>query len=172
MNLKPSARRSHLRKEISGALPRHLWPSLYELQELEHSSGVREAIISVRQFRKGTKGNLISLADLLSPRLQTHPIHTQEEFEEELLRTGRIPKGRPGRPRKDQEAAQIIRLKEDGKSWGEIARKLKKSPEACRQLVRRRLAEMEAENERIEAQIERMKAEVKRLEAELQSKTD
>jgi hypothetical protein len=151
MNLKiGDPQRSLLIKEIGDVLPRNLWDSLVELLTLEHRCGIRDAVASIRQFREKRGKGPNSLANLFYsvPR-------DLELFEEYLLREGRIPKGRPGRPRKDQEADQIICLKEEGRSWAQIARKLKKTPDACRQLVRRRLSELEVENKRLKAEIER-----------------
>jgi len=156
MNLKVGApQRSLLTKKIEDVLPRDHWASLGELLILEHSRGIRFAVASIRQFREKRGIGPNSFANLFYsvPR-------DMELFEECLLRTGRVPKGRPGRPRKDQESDQIILLKGEGKSWAQIARKLKKSPDACRQLVRRRISEMEAENKRMRAEIERLEAEI------------
>ncbi len=148
--------RSLLMNEIGDALPRDRWPSLGELLILEHRRGIRDAVASIRRFREKRGKGPNSLANLFYsvPR-------DLELFEDHLLGEGRIPKGRPGRPRKDQETDQIILLKVEGKSWAQIARKLNKTPDACRQLARRRLSEMEAENKQMRAEIERMEAEIK-----------
>lgn len=141
MNLKTGEpQRSLLMKEVGDVLPRGLWPSLAELLHLEHGRGVRDAVASIRQFRerRGKGPNSLANSFYSVPR-------DLELFEEALLSEGRIPKGRPGRPRKDREADQIIRLKEEGRSWAQIARKLNKTPDACRQLFRRRLSELEVE---------------------------
>jgi hypothetical protein len=148
--------RSLLMKQVGDALPRDLWPSLGELLILEHNRGIRDAVASIRQFREKRRKCPNSLANLLYsvPR-------DLELFEEYLLRAGRIPKGRPGRPRKDQEADQIIDLKVAGKSWAQIARKLKRKPDACRKLFQRRLSELEVENKRLKAEIERRERELR-----------
>jgi hypothetical protein len=161
MSLKiANPQRSLLMNKIGDVLPREHWPSLRELLILEHMRGIRDAVASIRQFREKRGKGPNSLANLFYsvPR-------DLELFEEYLSKEGRIPKGRPGRPRKDKEADQILLLKVKGKSWAHIARKLKKSPDACRQLVRRRLSEMEAENKHLKAQIERREKELKERSA-------
>jgi hypothetical protein len=45
---------------------------------------------------------------------------------------------RPGRPRKDAEANEAMRLKAQGKSYAEIARVQKSTPEAIRRLIKSR----------------------------------
>jgi hypothetical protein len=155
MNVKiGDPQRSLLMNKIREVLPRDLWPALVELLTSEHRRGIRAAVTSIRQFRekKGRGPNA------LASRLYSVP-RDMELFEAYLLREGRTRKGRPGRPRKDQEADQIIRLKEEGNSWAQIARKLKKTPDACRQLFRRRLSELEAENKRLQTEIKRLEKE-------------
>ncbi len=146
-------RRSLLIKEISDAIPRNLWQSLGDLLILEHQYGVRDAVANIRKFREKRRKEPNSLASLFYSVPKD-----LESFEEYLLKEGRIPKGRPGRPRKDQETDQIILLKVEGKSWAQIARKLNKTADACRQLARRRISEMEAENKRMRTEIEGMKS--------------
>jgi|SRR5271154_503761 len=157
MNLKISdSRRLVLMEEIGEALPRDHWRSLSELLALEHRRGICEAVASIRQFREERGKGPNALAGLFYsvPR-------DLELFENYLLKEGHTPKGRPGRPRKDQEAIQIIRLKvEQGKSWAQIARTLNKSPDACRQLFRRRLSELEVEHRRLQAEIKRLTQEL------------
>jgi hypothetical protein len=149
-------RRSILMREISDAIPRDLWQSLGDLLMLEHQYGMRDAVATIRQFREKRGKSANSFANLFYSVPKD-----LEALEECLLKEGRVPKGRPGRPRKDQETDQIILLKAEGKSWAQIARKLNKSPDSCRQLVRRRILEMEAENKRMRAEIERMEAAIK-----------
>ena len=157
--------RSHLINEIGDMLPRDLWPSLSELLLLEHQRGIRDAITSIRQFREKKGKGPNSLANLFYSVPKD-----LVSFEEYLLKEGRIPKGRPGRPRKDQETDQIIHLKLEGKSWAQIARKMNKTSDACRQLARRRISEMEAENKRMSAENEQIRVEIKQMETEIKSR--
>lgn len=131
-----SRQRSLLTTKIGDALPRDLWPSLVELLRLEHHRGIRDAVASIRQFRetRGKSANSYRNLFYSVPR-------DLESFEEYLLTEGRVPKGRPGRPRKDKETDQILLLRVEGKSWAQIARKLNKTRDACRQLARRRISE-------------------------------
>ena len=154
MALKAGDAGDSLLKKISDVLPRDLWPSLTELLLIEHGCGVRDAVERIRQFRE----KYVNGRNALANRFYSVPRDVLL-FEDQLLRTGHIPRGRPGRPRKDHEFDQISRFREEGKSWAQIALKLKKNPDACRQLFRRRLSEMEVENTRLRAEIERRQKE-------------